>query len=828
MRSKNLPFACLSIWFFLSCSQGNLSTVDPIQSDSNMRIKEQSVSIQPRHLISFNIIRMNPADNDYEIIPVRLAETHFNVLKFLEVWPCTNCLKFLSITNSDHGTKLVDIGIQNPFSNANYTVFDVRGIAMFYGSRHFPVIAKTVPDATLGDGELINADGYTSLYHWGTQFYDTTGWQCYRKGKYATTLAPLAWFQGFKRFHSPDPSNTRNAFYHGATVVRTYDIDMPDTTFIFGYAVDASWANPTVNPVVNPMTDFPPQANSPEPWRLDVNAVPVGYGLTNEGGQVELYIDVYDYPGFSNYALPVVECPALFDGAKTASFAYEGLPGMKGYMVLVANTKLAPVGKYKCLIKVVDNANASSPEWLDLTAYHVYTLEVKEQPHGWVRVWGGTDFETGYDIATDSANNVYSVGTFMQTVDFDPGPGVDSRSSAGIWDCYLVKYDSKGVYKWAKTWGGIDSDSPGGVVVDGLGNIYVCGAFRNSVDFDPGPGTNIATVVGGSDAFLLKLNSAGGFQWVRTWGGIEGDAASKVAIGQLNQVYVVGAFRGSADFNPGAGEDIHVAINNASFVCRYQPDGVYVWGRSWEGGHYGGAYGVAIDSLDGIYVCGDFSGYVDFDPGPGEDVQIGVFNAFLSKFNNAGVYQWARTWGSGVNNAWDYGNDVAIDLDGGVWVTGSFEGTCDFDPGPNVENRSTNGIYCDLYLTKFDPGGNFMTVSTWGGPYLDDGRSLATAGMHEVYLFGVMSASEQWGLTHIFLQKYGLAGLEWTRTWGKHTEPFPNAGWAVAADASGNAYFTSTFVTNIDFNPSPTEEEFHSPVGWGDSFICKVLPNGLW
>ena len=65
------------------------------------------------------------------MVAVRDVTTHFNVLKFLEKGPCTDCVAILSMTNFDHGTKLVDVQITHPFGNPNLTGFDVRGIAMF-------------------------------------------------------------------------------------------------------------------------------------------------------------------------------------------------------------------------------------------------------------------------------------------------------------------------------------------------------------------------------------------------------------------------------------------------------------------------------------------------------------------------------------------------------------------------------------------------------------------------------------------------------------------------------------------------------------------------
>ena len=61
---------------------------------------------------------------------------------------------------------------------------------------------------------------------------------------------------------------------------------------------------------------------------------------------------------------------------------------------------------------------------------------------------------------------MYIGGGFFNTVDFDPGAGLDNRTSAGSYDAFLSKYDSSGRYQWTNVYGGIGDDSDYLVVVD--------------------------------------------------------------------------------------------------------------------------------------------------------------------------------------------------------------------------------------------------------------------------------------------------------------------------------------------------------------------------
>ena len=149
------------------------------------------------------------------------------------------------------------------------------------------------------------------------------------------------------------------------------------TPFTFGYAVDASWAPPDVIPVEDPQNDFPPEANCPEPWRIDVTVEGIDQGLTDMGGQAKLLIDVYDHQGPGSINSVKTECFDLWDGWVTAVEVISN-PQFTRYEATVENIKLAGIGEYRCLVAAEDTENATSPDWLDLTGYQVITLIVSE------------------------------------------------------------------------------------------------------------------------------------------------------------------------------------------------------------------------------------------------------------------------------------------------------------------------------------------------------------------------------------------------------------------------------------------------------------------
>ncbi|MBK8920716.1 MAG: SBBP repeat-containing protein [Saprospirales bacterium] len=112
----------------------------------------------------------------------------------------------------------------------------------------------------------------------------------------------------------------------------------------------------------------------------------------------------------------------------------------------------------------------------------------------------------GQAITIDAGKNVYTIGEFQGTVDFDPGPGTFNLTSSGGNDVFICKLDAAGNFVWAKQMGGSSSDSGYAILVDDAGAIYTSGRFRSTSDFDPSSGMFNLTSSGSWDIFILKMN----------------------------------------------------------------------------------------------------------------------------------------------------------------------------------------------------------------------------------------------------------------------------------------------------------------------------------
>ena len=83
----------------------------------------------------------------------------------------------------------------------------------------------------------------------------------------------------------------------------------------------------------------------------------------------------------------------------------------------------------------------------------------------------------------------------------------------------------------------------------------------------------------------------------------------------------------------------------------------------------------------------------------------------------------------------DAGNSIAVDASGKVYITGIFQGTADFDPGPGVFKLTSAGNN-DIFVNKLDASGNFVWAKSMGGPAYDHGNSLTVDAAGNVWSTG--------------------------------------------------------------------------------------------
>ena len=237
----------------------------------------------------------------------------------------------------------------------------------------------------------------------------------------------------------------------------------------------------------------------------------------------------------------------------------------------------------------------------------------------WVKSSGGTQLDHGRSIIVDYLGNVITTGTFKSTVDFDPGSGVDSKSSNGAIDVYIQKLDSNGNYLWTNTFGGTANDSPNGLTIDTLNNIYHSGGFAGTVDFDPSPSNSILTSAGLRDGFVQKLNSNGDHIWAKRMGSTGADTYRDLDLELNDHLILIGTFKYLVDFDTGIGVDTISSEGSLDiFIQKLDLNGAYIWTERVGGISNERAVSISVKQ-NNVLITGVIKGTIDFDFTTGVD-----------------------------------------------------------------------------------------------------------------------------------------------------------------------------------------------------------------
>ncbi len=210
---------------------------------------------------------------------------------------------------------------------------------------------------------------------------------------------------------------------------------------------------------------------------------------------------------------------------------------------------------------------------------------------------------------------------------------------------------------------------------------------------------------------------------------------------------------------------------------------------------------------------------------------------FCATHLHAQTFEWASAITCPANNT--NMHYILPDANGNVFVTGNFEATTDFDPGPGVMNL-TSAAEEDIYISKLDAMGNLLWVRNYGSPAsgLERGVSMVTDASGSIYVCGLYAGTIDFdppgapttycsGSRDGFLLKLDADGnFSWVRRMGSDGSDQANA---LTLDPSGNICMTGKFTNTATFETGSGTTTLETS-GSTDTFICKYDTNGnlLW
>ena len=307
-----------------------------------------------------------------------------------------------------------------------------------------------------------------------------------------------------------------------------------------------------------------------------------------------------------------------------------------------------------------------------------------------------------------------------------------------------------------------------------------------------------ATLVAPSDgprAVVTRLTPGLDVVWATAFGGSGyGSGAAGVAWDGALHIYVTGFFQGN--LTTGA-----LAVSGGGFYLAKldAATGATVWLRASLTPSDSEGFSVAADA-SGAVVTGYFqrnltlSASTTLVGNPRRDL-------YVAKYDPAGSLLWASGWGASLD---DYGNSVALDASGDIYVVGIVSNTVTFGTTTLVASASGDVLVLKLggadgavrwarvFLgttgsstatdVVLDPSGASAYVTGFfRGQFTCDGVTLLSQGTQDMFLLGLDTASN--------------GTVVWASSWGGKSF---DSSYGVARNAGGDRLFlTGTFSKNI-------------------------------
>lgn len=480
----------------------------------------------------------------------------------------------------------------------------------------------------------------------------------------------------------------------------------------------------------------------------------------------------------------------------------------------------------------------------------------------------------GSQVLTDAAGNIYMIGDFIGTVDFDPrtDPGhVVTLTSAGV-SGFVTKSTPAGNLVWARQ---IGANSVAGLRLglDDLGDVFVAGSFAGNATL--GALTLANPDATNNDVFVAKLDSNGTFVWAKSVGSAgQNDLLGAFGVrASTGDVVLGGSFSGTTDFDPGTAVAPRTPFGGVgttdAFVLVLDSTGAFNWVHTltstgnveFRAGSVGGG-AVSFTSTGDVIASGTFDGTADFNPSGSPATVASSANTsdiFVTRLDGNGNLIWKQTFGGAGR---EEGGVSIVGSGDVIYVGGNFNGAVDFDPGPGThwlaDSGSENGAgpfgsTGDAFLLKLASDGSYLSAVSFGGSqpglqqngdgdavtqlFLDGNGALYVAGQFNISADldpgpGVFKVT---GTRHnaLFVSRFDAATLEFKNAFTLDGYNFAHepgsgfdlryAGVAFSVDKTGSTFFAGTFNGSLDVDPGPATRLVSGPGVYNVAFV-KFAP----
>lgn len=319
----------------------------------------------------------------------------------------------------------------------------------------------------------------------------------------------------------------------------------------------------------------------------------------------------------------------------------------------------------------------------------------------WVnKISGGADV---FDkVAFDSRDEIYMTGSFKIKIEFTIGTKTINLISkyTSSYNTFICKFSTNGDLVWAKMIEAPNTVNGYTIVTDDFGNTYIAGMFSGNIDFDPNAGSHYLN--GNYDGFILKLDTAGNFKWVKQLHGSGFNYISSIEIDNLGNIFTTGPFRGVTDFDPGIGvfnlASYPTIYLYSSYISKLDSSGNFIWAKPIISTNEIFSNHLVLDALSNICIMGSYIGTAIFNSDSLNIDSIHSTNTafFFAKYDSSGNHLWARVLADQYSFLCCSITNDSLDL----YATGTFRDSVDFNPS-NTSNYFLSTLNTGTYVFKW-------------------------------------------------------------------------------------------------------------------------------
>jgi hypothetical protein len=267
----------------------------------------------------------------------------------------------------------------------------------------------------------------------------------------------------------------------------------------------------------------------------------------------------------------------------------------------------------------------------------------------WCTYFGTPNFDSGEKIKLSHDGNIvfcgYSSGTNLPTT-----AGCFQPSNHGGYDCFLTKITPNGTIIWNTYFGKSNGDFAYDITTDALDNIVI-GGTTNSTNLYTTAASFQQNFKGNTDAFIARFNKNGLLKWCTYYGGNNNEDIHALAIDKdYNIIGAGGSFSSNLNTSVGAYQTLNDGGSDV-YLLKLDSNCVRVFSSYLGGTGVDDAWGVTVDSLNTIYLAGHTTSFdFDTTAFAYQTIKQGTLSDwYLSKWSSTGTLLTSTLFG-GLNN----------------------------------------------------------------------------------------------------------------------------------------------------------------------------------